>query len=126
MSVRSERKITVTYSGDVDGTQEYNAAANTLSPAFIQTYKLLAGAATTFVAPSAANGFGDFTPVAVTILKQTDYAGTIILKGVSTAADNEGVYLHPTDPDTISIDVANQTVIVLKASADCTVRLVWS
>lgn len=126
MATLSRRRIILAFSGDVSGEETYDAGNNASSPCFIQVYKLLAGAASTFTVPNAANGFGAFVPKAVTIIKPGDYAGTIILKGVSTAADNEGVYLHPTDPDSFSIDQANQSVIVLKASADCTVRLIWS
>lgn len=126
MATAARRRITITYSGDIDGEQIYDAADNIESPAFVQVYKILAGQSITFTAPCESNGFGDFTPTAVTILKDSDYAGTLILKGGSGASDAEGFYLHPTDPDTISIDVANQTTFVLKASADCTLRLVWS
>ncbi len=76
--------------------------------------------------PHAANGFGAFTPTALTIVKSSDYVGTLILKGDSGASDAEGIYLHPTDPDTISIDADNQDSIILKASAACTVRLIWT
>lgn len=126
MSTTARRKITLTFSGEIDGVQEYNAAENAESPAFVQVYKILAGTTSTFVIPDEAGGFGDVNPTAVTIYKQSDYEGTLILKGASTAADAEGVYLHPTDPDTISIDAAQMSVICLKASADCQVRLVWS
>jgi hypothetical protein len=126
MTTTAARKIEIAFTGDLVGTQEYEAAVNTDTPAAVQVYELLAGAATTFVVPSEANGFGAFTPKAVTIIKPSDYVGTLILKGSSGASDAEGVYLHATDPDSISIDADVQSSIVLKASADCTVRLIWT
>ncbi len=128
MATRARRKITLTFSGEIDGENEYNAAENVESPVYVQTYTMVAGNHHQFIVPSALNaglgGAGD--AVCVTILKPSDYTGTIILKGATTASDAEGVYLHPTDPDCITIDPSVQEAIVLKPSAECIIRLVWS
>lgn len=119
--------MTIVFSGDVAGTNEYEAADNTDAPAFIQTYLIAAGGSgTTFIVPSTANGFGTFIPKAVTIIKPSDYTGTLILKGSSGASDAEGVYLHGTDFDSLSINATLQSAIILKASVACQIILVWS
>lgn len=116
------RRIALSLSGDVDGVQEYEAAVNTDSPGQIVAYTISAGAEITFVDPAQFNGT---TSTAVTIIKPSDYSGTLILKGSSDSLDAEGIRLHPTDPDTISLGVNTQN-IVIKASAECTIRLIWT
>lgn len=120
------RRITLTFSGEIDGEQIYDATTVTDSPAYVQVYTLPAEVGIIFELPSELNGFGTYAPTALTILKPGSFAGTLVLKGAYGADLTEGVYLHPTDPDTISLDADNQASIVLRASGECTVRLIWT
>lgn len=115
MSATSTRSIKVAFSGDVGGTTEIEAAANTDSPASVTVHALLVGDnIITIPTPG--------TKKAVTIQKPSDHVGFLTLKGI---VGDDGIALHPTDPDSISLH-DNQLVIVLNATVAVTVRLFWS
>ncbi len=117
MATTAERKITITYSGDVGGTQEIEAADNDVSPGQIQIVTLASGA-NTITVPT-----GGTTPTCCTIMKPSDNTTSITFKGVT---GDTGVRLHDTDPDSISIN-SSVTTFVLTAGAQIVgVRLVWS
>ena len=122
MAAKARRKITITYSNDVEGEQEINAATNTESPAMIEQVTLEDNSNTIDVPAGA---------TAVTIVKPTDNETAIYLVSPT------GHRLHDTDPDTISLheDVTAITLWLGPASAgeevptvvdDVVVRLFWS
>lgn len=113
MAVRSQRKVTVTLSGDIGGTLEPEAADNASSPGSVE-YKSLSSGANTITVPTGAT--------AVTIIKDGENTTSLILKGVT---GDTGVRLHATDPDTISLH-STQATFVLTAGAAMVVRLVFS
>lgn len=117
MATTSERKTTITYSGDVGGTQVIEAADNTASPGQVQIVTLANGD-NTITVPT-----GGTTPKCVTIVKPSDNATAITFKGV---AGDTGRRLHDTDPDSISLH-STVTNFILNAGASITgVRLFWT
>lgn len=113
MSAKSRRKTTITYSNDVEGEQELDAADNTASPAQVQIVALAIGA-NTITAPTGAT--------CCTIVKPTDNTASLTLKGVT---GDTGVRLHNTDPDSVSVHSSTAS-FVLTSAAIVTVRLFWS
>lgn len=118
MSATARRKIIITFNGDVAGEQEYEAAEVSDSVAAIQTYTMAAATPTVFICPASS----DQDPKSATIIKPSDYAGTLTLKGLS---GDTGILLSPTEPDTITMG-DGQTSFVLLASAECFIRVVWT
>lgn len=117
MAASAQRKITLTYLGDVAGVEEVVAAINNASPAQIQIVTLAIGD-NVITAPT-----GGTTPVACTIIKPAANATAIKLKGVG---GDTGVRLHNTDPDTISVDASTASFILNAAAAVVGVRLMWT
>jgi hypothetical protein len=115
------RKITIVYSGDVDGTQELSAAINTDSPAMVEI-KTLAAGANTITVPTAGT-----VPTAVTIVPPTDNTVTLTLKKVT---GDTGIRLHDTDPTTIALDSSVTSFCLTAGTGGGTeiigVRLYWS
>lgn len=116
MAAKARRKVTVTYSNDVEGEQELNAADNAASPAQIQIVSLVSGA-NTITVPTGAT--------AVTITKPTGNAVAITFKGVT---GDTGVRLHDTDPDSISLHSSVTSFVLTRPSESVTavVRIFWS
>ncbi len=113
----ARRKVTITYSGAVDGEQVLDAADNASSPAVVEL-KTLASGANTITVPTAG-----FVPTAVTIVPPGDNETAITLKGVT---GDTGVRIHDTDPTTIALH-SGVTTFCLTAGAIVTgVRLYWS
>lgn len=113
----ARRKITITYSGDVDGEQEINAADNTDSPAAVEL-KTLAIGANTIAVPTAGT-----VPTAVTIVPPADNTTSITFKGVT---GDTGVRLHDTDPTTIALDDSVSSFCLTAGAEIVGVRLYWS
>lgn len=117
MAASAQRKITLTYTGDVAGVEEIAATTNLASPAQMQIVTLAIGD-NTITVPG-----GGSTPVSCTIVKPSTNANAIKLKGI---AGDTGVNLHLTDPDTVSL-AAGVTGFVLNAAAQIVgVRLFWT
>jgi hypothetical protein len=122
MATTASRDITITYYGDVGGaspgvTQEISAANNLASPAQIQIVTLASGD-NTITVPG-----GGTTPKACTIVKPSDNATAIKIKG---AGGDTGIRLHDTDPDTISLH-SGVASFILNAGAEVVgVRLWWT
>lgn len=117
MTSTARRKTTIVFAGDVGGTQEYDAAYNETSPAATAPHNLVAGN-NVIAIPTGAT--------CVTIVKPSDNTVALALKGYSGESVGTGSFpLHPTDPDSISLDSAS-TTIVLSAADVVTVRLVWT
>lgn len=116
MSTTAKRKTTITFSGDVAGTQEIEAADNTASAGSVQIVNLSSGA-NTITVPT-----GGTVPTCCTITKPSDNTTSITFKGVT---GDTGVRLHNTDPDSISIH-SSVTTFCLTAGAAMIVRIFWS
>lgn len=117
MAVAATRLVRVVYTGDIMGTEDFNAAANAASPGSVEL-RTLASGANTITLPT-----GGSTVKAVTIIPPTGNVVTLTLKGVT---GDTGVPLHLTDPTSIAL--ASGTVnFVLTTNAILTgLRLVWS
>jgi hypothetical protein len=118
MSVSATRSTTITFSGDVTGTETISAATNAVSPGSV-TVQTLSSGANTITVPATTG----VTVTAVTIVPPTGNTQAITLKGVS---GDTGIVLHNTDPSTISLG-STVTTFVLNAAAQITgVRFFWS
>lgn len=115
MAAKSRRKITVTYSNDVEGENELNAADSSDSPAMIEQFALSDGDNEIEV-PSGAT--------CASIVKAGGNTIAITLKG---DAGDTGILLHNTDPDSISL-ASGQTSFFLSITSevDTSVRIFWS
>lgn len=113
----ARRRILITYSGDVDGEQQLDAADNADSPAMVEL-KTLAIGANTITVPTAGT-----VPTAVTIVPPTDNTTSLTLKGVT---GDTGVRLHDTDPTTIALDDSVTSFCLTAAAEIIGVRLYWS
>lgn len=120
MVTKAERSIKIVYSGEVGGTQEIEAADNDESPQMIQVVtcdgntvdefeEIVLGVVVVDIPDGA---------TAVTIMKPSDYTGTIRL-GI------DGIYLHPTDPDSISLG-EDTGELSFYCSEAISLRLFWS
>lgn len=114
MSTVANRKITITYAGDIDGTNVLDAAVNNASPAAISFITLASGANT--ITPPA--GFKS-----ATILPPAANAVAITLKGVT---GDTGVRLHNTDPSSFGIDSSVATFCLTAASSIAGVIIIWT
>lgn len=117
MATSAQRKITLTYTGDVAGVEDISAAVNLTSPAQVQLVTLAIGD-NVITAPT-----GGSTPTACTIRKPAGNAIALKIKGVG---GDTGVRLHNTDPDTISIDASTASFIINAAAQVVGVRLYWT
>lgn len=114
MPASSTRSVTVAYTGDVTiPNQTLVALANGASPEQIEAKALAMGDNAVPVPPGA---------TALTIMKPAGNAVLVKLKAVN---GDQGVSLHHTDPDSISLD-PSQTALVLNAASAVTVRLLWT
>ncbi len=113
----ARRRITITYSGDVDGEQAIDASDNADSPAAVEL-KTLASGANTITVPTAGT-----VPTAVTIVPPGDNTTSITLKGVT---GDTGFRIHNTDPTSIALH-SGVTSFCLTAGAEIIgVRVYWS
>ena len=114
----ARRRVLITYSGDVDGEQQLDAADNTVSPATVEL-KTLANGNNTITVPTT----GTFVPTAVTIVPPTTNTTSITFKGVN---GDTGVRIHNTDPTTIALH-SSVVSFVLTTGAEITgCRFYWS
>lgn len=111
------RKVTIVYSGDVDGEQEINAADNASSPAVVEL-KTLAIGANTITVPTAGK-----TPTAVTVVPPASNTTALTLKGVS---GDTGIRLHDTDPTTIALHSGVASFVLNAAAEIIGARFYWS
>ena len=116
MSTISMRSIHIVSTGDVCASNSLMALPNPNAPGDIDVVRLAIGD-NVITVPT-----GGTTPKAVSIVKPPGNTTTIKLKGV---IGDVGVVLHPTDPDSISLDTS-QASFVLNATAQVDVRLHWS
>jgi hypothetical protein len=118
MATTATRQIEIVLSGDVVGTQTYDAIDNVLSPA-VEQIATLAPGANTLTKPS--DGISVVT--AVTIRFPSTNTNLVTLKGVS---GDTGIKLHPTDPLTISLDPTATGIVLTAADTVNGVRLLWT
>lgn len=118
MAVQATRSTVITYTGDVDGTETIDAAANTASPGAI-TIQALASGANTITVPTSTG----VTVKACTIAPPTGNTTSITLKGVT---GDTGVQLHDTDPTTIAIDDSVTSFCLTAGAAIQGVRFYWT
>jgi hypothetical protein len=118
MSNTATRQIQIVYSGDVVGTQTFDATDNVLSPSVVQIVSLAPGA-NTITVPSD----GVAVPTAATIVFPSTNTNLVTLKGVT---GDTGVKLHPTDPLTVSLDPTQTSFVLTAADTVAGVRILWT
>jgi len=118
MAVQSTRSTVITYTGDVTGTEEVDAAANTASPGAI-TIQALASGFNSISVPASTG----VTVKAVTIVPPAGNTTSIILKGVT---GDTGIQLHDTDPTTVSLDDSVTAIGLTAGAAIQGVRFYWT
>jgi len=118
MSITANRTVTVTLSGDTEGSFPFTAASSTTSPGVIgQLYTLSPGANAITIPVSG------YTTKAATIIPPAGNTNLITLKG--TTADT-GIAIHRTDPTSLGLDTT-QTTITLTVSTTVTgVKIAWN
>ena len=117
MPITSTRTIGIGFSGDVDAAWDFEAQANSGSPAESQILNLVSGD-NTITVPS-----GGTIPNGCTIIPPPDNPTAIVLKGVN---GDTGVSLSPMDPTSLGIP-SSLTSFVLNAAAGITgVRIIWT
>jgi hypothetical protein len=125
MSVSASRKTTILFSGDVDGTQEYEAAINTASPGAVTLVEVTPDDVngTTVTLPDF--GITGIEVTAVTIIKPAGNTTAIVLKANTSVSNANGLNLHLTDPDSISL-ASGVTSFVIYCADIVVLRLVWT
>lgn len=118
MSAASTRVIAIGFTGDRVGNPTVSAAANINSPAATAAPITRAAGDNTITIPT-----GGAVATGVTIIKPVSSTATLKLKG---AGGDTGVKLHPTDPDSISLDPTQATIILNASVQTIGVVLVWS
>lgn len=113
MSVTSNRSITVTFAGDVEYSQTFDATVNASGSGQIQVINLSSGANTITVPTSA---------VAVTIIPPAGNAVTMTLKGVT---GDTGIALALTSPCSVSL-ASVSTFVITTGGAITGVRFIYS
>lgn len=117
MAVTAQRTTHITFTGDIELSDSFVAAANLNSPGQVQIMQLASGA-NVITPPSSSS-----TTKAVTIIPPAASTIDITLKG--TTAD-VGVVLHNTDPTTIALDSPTNTFVLTAATTIQGVRLIWT
>lgn len=118
MAAQSTRVTTITFTGDVEGTQTPEAATNVASPASIEIQSLSSGA-NTITVPSSTG----ITVTACTIIPPAGNTTSITLKGIT---GDTGVRIHNTDPTTVAIHSDVTSFCLTAGSAIQGVRFIWT
>ena len=118
MSIESERRITLAFSGDITWTQEIAAANNTSANGQSDIVNLSNGF-NTITIPTG----GGTIPTAVTIIPPDGNTNTITLKGVT---GDTGISLHKLDPTTIGLNSSVTTIGLTAGAAITGVRIIYS
>lgn len=114
MSVSSKRSETITYSGDVVGTEISNAATNASSPGQIEVKTFTGAGDNTVTIPTGATG--------VRIMPPSANTQALTLKGV---AGDTGILIHKTDYTSIALGAASSFVINV-AGTVTGIRFMWT
>lgn len=114
MATTGSVTITIDYVGDNNGHNALVAVPSLTSPAQVDVIDVTTGNVTVTIPTSA---------TAVAILKPANGTTSIIIRG--SVGDN-GMILHPTTPDLISLASNNGTfVLTSNGGSTVTVRLFW-
>lgn len=117
MATTSTQVITLGFTGDVEATLQYSAAANGASPGQSELVTLASGA-NTITKPA-----GGSTPVSLTVIPPTGNTTQITLKGVT---GDTGVALHLTNPGVIPVAAGLSSLVLTAAAQIVGVRLIWA
>lgn len=116
MAVASARLVSITYTGDIQLANAFEAAANAASPGAITTHDLVAGANTITVPTNA-------TVKGATIVPPSDNVETLVLKGVS---GDTGISISPTDPTSIGFGTAPVSFVLTAGDDIEGLRILWT
>lgn len=116
MAVTSSRVSTISFTGDVLGTQYISATANTDSPGMIQ-HTTLASGANTITPPTGV------VVVSATLIPPSGNTQSITLKGVS---GDTGIRLHNTDHTTISLHSSTATFVLTAGAEIVDFRIIYT
>ncbi len=116
MAVLAQRSVTITFSGDVQGSEPYAAASNSNSPGQVQVVALTTGA-NTILAPTAGT-----TCTGVTIIPFAANTIALTLKG---ASGDTGVPIAVVGPTSLGIPTTT-TSFIISAAAPANVRVIWN
>lgn len=112
MSVTSNRSVAIEFTGDVEYSQEFEAAQVSTGSGQSQLIALSSGNNTITVPTSA---------VGVTIVPPVGSAVVLTLKGVN---GDTGIVIHPSDPT--SLGLSGVTSFVVNAASSVSVRFIYS
>jgi hypothetical protein len=113
MAVTSNRTVRIQFTGDVEYTQDFDAAQSVVGTGQNQVYNLSSGN-NAIVVPASA--------VAATIIPASDNSVVLTLKGVN---GDTGILLALTSPTSIGLD-GSGTDFVLNAASSVNVRIIFS
>ena len=117
MAANATRVVTITYSGDVQGSEVLSAAANAVSPASVTIHSLSAGD-NTITVPT-----GGSTVKGACIVPPAGNAQAITLKGVG---GDTGVALSKLDPTSIGFETAPANFILNAGGIINGLRIFWT
>jgi|SRR6516162_1078026 hypothetical protein len=117
MAVNATRVVTITYSGDIQGTDTLSAAANAVSPGSVTVHTLTVGD-NTITVPT-----GGSTVKGATIVPPAGNAQTITLKGVG---GDTGIALSKLDPTSLGFDTAPVNFILNAGGTINLLRILWT
>ena len=117
MATTAKRSIKIVYSGDLQGTEDLDAANNAASPGETQLLTLASGL-NTITVPT-----GGSTPTCCVVIPPTSNTTSITLKGVT---GDTGIRLHNTDPTAIALHSSVTTFALTTGGAITGVRLMWT
>lgn len=114
MTVTANRTVVVNLTGDVELSDNFDAAENLASPGAVELLNLSSGFNTITVRPTA---------TAVTIIPPALNTTSITLKGVT---GDTGIRIHNTDPTTIALHSTVTTIGLTAGAAITGVRFLWT
>jgi hypothetical protein len=118
MAVTSTRGTIISFAGDVNYSQQFNAGINAASPGYNQLIALINGA-NTIAVPAIVS----VVPTAVVIIPPVGNTTSLVLKGIT---GDTGVRLHNTDPTTIALDPSVSSFVLTAGGSPITgLRLIW-
>lgn len=117
MATTSTRVVTITFTGDINATNAFNAASNGSTPASVTIHTLAMGD-NTITVPT-----GGSTVKGACILPPAGNVQSITLKG---AGGDTGVGLSKLDPTGIAFETAPASFILNAGGVITGLRIVWT
>lgn len=117
MAVNATRTVTISYTGDVVGSESLAATANAVSPGSVTIHSLSVGA-NTITVPT-----GGSTVKGATIVPPSGNAQSITLKGVT---GDTGVDISKTDPTSIAFETAPANFVLTAGGTITGLRIFWT